>query len=243
LLLRAPAALLLAAALAGCAAAGPAASPPASAPPAASAPASPAPASPAPASPAPASPAPAASAAASAAAPQASPPGKEAAPKPSASPAASAPAASPAKKPNEAAPPAPQSAASPAASPPASAKPEAEAREVTLSVRGNAKWGTIVPAEKVALQDKDTVADVLVRVLKKHRLAYEKRGSGAFFYIVGIDGLYEMDDGPTSGWKYYVNGKAPDIGAGAYKLKAGDTVEWVYVSEDEQAAQGKASAP
>jgi hypothetical protein len=113
---------------------------------------------------------------------------------------------------------------------------------IMLSIEGNAEWGTVLAAESVILASGDTVADVLKRTAKAHRLAYEIRGSGAMTYIKGIDGLYEFDDGPTSGWKYLVNGKVSDIGAGSYKLKSGDRVEWFYTSEDEEAQAEKETA-
>jgi hypothetical protein len=95
-----------------------------------------------------------------------------------------------------------------------------------------------VAAEPIALQKNDTVADVLIRTLKAHKLAFEKRGSGAMLYVVGIDGLYELDDGPTSGWKYRVNGKYVDVGAGSYEPKPGDKIEWYYGVEEELKDKG-----
>jgi hypothetical protein len=136
--------------------------------------------------------------------------------------------------------------ASPPAAKPASPSPSptAVAKEITLSIIGNAKWGTVVPADKIDLKNHDTVADLLIRTLKAHKLAFEKRGSGALFYMVGIDGLYEFDDGPTSGWKYRVNGKEPGVGAGSFEPKPGDKVEWIYASEDAKpSSDGKGSAP
>ncbi|MDB4865861.1 MAG: hypothetical protein JWR03_194, partial [Cohnella sp.] len=119
-----------------------------------------------------------------------------------------------------------------------SPSPSATAKNVIFSVVGNAKWGTIVVAEPIALQKNDTVADVLIRALKAHKLAFEKRGSGAMLYVVGIDGLYELDDGPTSGWKYRVNGKYVDVGAGSYEPKPGDKIEWYYGVEEELKDKG-----
>ncbi|WP_052476417.1 DUF4430 domain-containing protein [Cohnella kolymensis] len=89
----------------------------------------------------------------------------------------------------------------------------------------------------------DTAASVLKRTAKAHRLAFETTGSGELTYVKGIDGLYEFDDGPTSGWKYRINGKVLDIGAGSYKLKPGDRLEWFYASEDEAAKEDKESSP
>lgn len=124
------------------------------------------------------------------------------------------------------------------------AKPsEPDALQITLSITGNEEWGTIVDSEQVDLKEGDTAASVLKRVAKAHRLAYEIRGSGAMTYIEGIDGLYEFDNGPTSGWKFRVNGVFSDLGAGVYELEPGDRLEWVYVNSDELAASGEESAP
>ncbi|MCD9022659.1 DUF4430 domain-containing protein [Cohnella silvisoli] len=113
---------------------------------------------------------------------------------------------------------------------------------ITLSIEGNAKWGTVLAAESVIIAKGDTASGVLKRTAKAHRLSYDIRGSGALTYVSGIDGLYEFDDGPTSGWKYRVNNIVPDIGAGAYKLKPGDKLEWFYTSEDDAAKEDKEPA-
>lgn len=149
-------------------------------------------------------------------------------------------ASAPASTPEASAPPAmPSSAPSASASP---SEPPVEEKPVfTISVVGIGDWGTIVNAEQVELKDGDTPASALKRVAKAHRLAYEIRGSGALTYIEGIDGLYEFDYGPTSGWKFSVNGVVSDIGAGVYKLKPGDRVEWYYVEIDELAESGSDS--
>jgi hypothetical protein len=113
---------------------------------------------------------------------------------------------------------------------------------ITLSIIGNAKWGTLLSSENVTLAEGDTAADVLKRAAKAHRLSYEIKGSGTMTYVEGIDGLYEFDDGPASGWIFRVNGKAPDVGSGSYKLKPGDRLEWFYTSEDEAVKEDKEPA-
>ncbi|RKP44097.1 DUF4430 domain-containing protein [Cohnella endophytica] len=124
--------------------------------------------------------------------------------------------------------------------PPDNAAPAVD--NVTLSIVGNAKWGTILAEDTLILSKGDTPASVLKRAAKAHRLAYSIRGSGALTYVAGIDGLFEFDDGPTSGWKFRVNGIVADVGSGAYKLKAGDRLEWYYVTEDDAAQDEKESA-
>jgi hypothetical protein len=163
------------------------------------------------------------------------------------------PAATPVKPQTEPSPRAPQPAPSqsgkpdsPAAQPaPSSSQPATTpasplpaVKEVTISVTGNTQWGEIVRSDRTVIKQNDSVADLLIRTLKSHKLSFEKRGSGAMFYVAGIDGLYEFDDGPTSGWKFRVNGKVSGEGAGSVELKPGDRVEWFYTSEDTEAKQG-----
>lgn len=136
----------------------------------------------------------------------------------------------------------------PVSSPKPSIKPEAEPSPVTpvtdtitIMILGNADWGTVLAEEKIKLSEGDTPADALIRAAKAHRLSYDIRGSGAMTYIEGIDGLYEFDDGPTSGWKFRVNGIVAGIGAGSYELKPGDRLEWFYSYEDSEAEEDKES--
>lgn len=129
--------------------------------------------------------------------------------------------------------------ASASASPSGSSSEEREtARTITLSVIGIGDWGTILTPQEAELKPGDYVADVLVRTLKSHKLAYETRGKGALLYVAGIDGLFEFDEGPLSGWKYRVNGVVMGTGAGHYKPEPGDRIEWFYTTEDEEAGGG-----
>lgn len=140
--------------------------------------------------------------------------------------------------------PSPSTSAKPAEpSPPAKDAGKETSQTVTISVVGNAEWGSVLAPQQVELRKNDTVADLLIRTLKAHKLAFDTSGSGAMFYVAGIDGLFEFDDGPTSGWKYKVNGKVLDVGAGSCKPKPGDRVEWFYTSSDKQAEESKEQAP
>ncbi|MFA6042507.1 MAG: DUF4430 domain-containing protein [Patescibacteria group bacterium] len=46
-------------------------------------------------------------------------------------------------------------------------------------------------------------------------------------YVTGIDG---KEAGATEYWQFLVNGTEAPVGAGAYKTKATDTIEWKLVS-------------
>lgn len=80
--------------------------------------------------------------------------------------------------------------------------------------------------KKVVFKKGDTAYDALL----KTKLSYKKKGFGPFIYVSSINGLAEKKHGPLSGWMYSVNGKAPNVGANAYKLKAKQSVKWYYVN-------------
>ncbi|WP_426452549.1 S-layer homology domain-containing protein [Paenibacillus sp. S-38] len=97
---------------------------------------------------------------------------------------------------------------------------------VYLSVAGDEGKGTIVSSTQVSLQSGDTPYSVLIRQLGADRV--KSSGSGSTAYVQGIDGLYEFDRGPLSGWMYAVNGTYLSSGADSVTLKSGDTVAWRY---------------
>lgn len=93
--------------------------------------------------------------------------------------------------------------------------------------------GVILPLTKFDLAEGESVFDLLVRAAKKYDLQMENEGSVAhgMAYISGINYLYEFDFGDLSGWVYHVNGVAPSVGCGEYKLADGDVIEWLYTCE------------
>ncbi|WP_242238067.1 DUF4430 domain-containing protein [Bacillus cereus group sp. BfR-BA-01316] len=101
--------------------------------------------------------------------------------------------------------------------------PVPQAKQVTISVKGNE--GYLLGAKKVDVQEGDTVYSVL----ESTGLELDVMGSKGDIYVKGINNLYEKDVTDTSGWKYRVNGAFPNYSAGVVKVKPGDTIEWVYV--------------
>ena len=89
----------------------------------------------------------------------------------------------------------------------------------------------MIPPEKVGIEENDTAYSVLVRICRQKGLTVVNSGSKLNPYISGIGDLYEATHGPTSGWGYKVNGKAPSVGSGAYVLHDGDALEWIYVPD------------
>lgn len=82
----------------------------------------------------------------------------------------------------------------------------------------------------IEVNSSSTAYSVLRELAKQNGKSISTKGFGSTVYVSGIDGLKEFDHGPSSGWMYKVNGTPPHIGAGAYKVKAGDTVIWYYVN-------------
>ena len=89
----------------------------------------------------------------------------------------------------------------------------------------------MIPSQKVEIEENDTAYSVLVRVCRQKGFTVVNSGSKLNPYISGIGDLYEATHGPTSGWGYKVNGKAPSVGSGAYVLHDGDVLEWIYVPD------------
>ncbi len=90
------------------------------------------------------------------------------------------------------------------------------------------KNGIILDATDIDISEGDTVYTVLTEAARKYKIQFENDGNASYVYISGINYLYEFDYGDLSGWVYTVNGERPSVGAGAYKLKDGDVIEWRY---------------
>lgn len=85
----------------------------------------------------------------------------------------------------------------------------------------------------IEVNSSSTAYSVLRELAKQNGKSISTKGFGSTVYVSGIDGLKEFDHGPSSGWMYKVNGTPPNIGAGAYYLKAGNQVVWYYVNAEQ----------
>lgn len=91
--------------------------------------------------------------------------------------------------------------------------------------------GIILDAYEVPYTEGMSVLDQLYTVVQENGILMETTGFGATAYVAGINDIYEFDNGPASGWVYYVNDVSATESAGAYELKEGDAVKWVYITE------------
>ncbi len=87
--------------------------------------------------------------------------------------------------------------------------------------------GIILEETEVEIQNGDTVYDILAEVCKENGILF----SANMGYIEGINNLFEMDFGKSSGWIYFVNGEAPSVGCNSFELADGDKIEWHYTCE------------
>lgn len=92
--------------------------------------------------------------------------------------------------------------------------------------------GKILKKSEYVLRSGDSAFDILSRAVKHNKIQMEFQGADQnslkTVYIQGINYLYEFSCGPLSGWMYKVNGRFPQQGCSAYKLKDGDNIEFVY---------------
>lgn len=87
--------------------------------------------------------------------------------------------------------------------------------------------GIILEKTEVEIEKHDSVYDVFAKVCKENEILF----SANMGYIEGINNIFEMDFGKSSGWIYFVNGESPSVGCAGYELADGDEIEWRYTCE------------
>lgn len=85
--------------------------------------------------------------------------------------------------------------------------------------------GVILSEFVTAVYQKDTVYTLLKRVCKQKKLHLDCTYD---HYIRGINHIYEMSVGESSGWMYFVDGNEPNKGIGQYKLVGGENIKIAY---------------
>ncbi|WP_424348842.1 DUF4430 domain-containing protein [Latilactobacillus sp. 5-91] len=122
-------------------------------------------------------------------------------------------------------------------------QPEPVAKKVTVSVYGPISEGNpaLINHASVTIDDGETVLAALKRLTGQQGMPLSYRGIGASAYVKGINGLFEFDKGPQSGWLYRVNGVFSNQSCGVYHVKSGDVIDWLYTEDlghDRHAPQG-----
>lgn len=90
--------------------------------------------------------------------------------------------------------------------------------------------GVILNLTTVKVKQGATVFDVLQKAARDNQVHLEYNYTPAYktYYIEGIGNLYQFDAGNLSGWMYSVNGEFPGVGCSGYKVKDGDSINWLY---------------
>ncbi len=102
------------------------------------------------------------------------------------------------------------------------------AKETKKATKANVCYVTVegyCSGKSVSLQGGDTAYSVL----KRSGASVSAENSAYGVYVKGINGRFEFDEGPSSGWKYSVNGTSPNKAADKCSVSKGDTVKWYYV--------------
>jgi hypothetical protein len=61
--------------------------------------------------------------------------------------------------------------------------------------------------------------------LTREKAIIKTKGEGVNAYVTEINGQEALNS-KKEYWAFYVNGKMAEVGAGSYKLKDGDKIEW-----------------
>ncbi|MGD6968074.1 DUF4430 domain-containing protein [Rossellomorea vietnamensis] len=107
-------------------------------------------------------------------------------------------------------------------------QPEKPKQTVTITIAAPDVKGTILPVTAVEISEGDTVLSVTQKITKAKGIQLSVRGSNSMAYVEGIDNLFEMDQGPLSGWEVSVDGKKLDKSTGIYGVEPGQAIKWHY---------------
>ncbi|MCI8388278.1 MAG: DUF4430 domain-containing protein [Clostridiales bacterium] len=90
--------------------------------------------------------------------------------------------------------------------------------------------GVILAPTEAAINDGDSVFDVLSRICRENKLHLEYSETPIYgtAYIEGIANLYEFDAGELSGWLYSVDGEYPNYGSSKYSLSGNEVIVWEF---------------
>ena len=126
-------------------------------------------------------------------------------------------------------------------------KPESVKITVSVSILGDEKHGAVdephglarggltawAEDTSVEADTTETVWDVLQRVAKSKDIELDAIYSEQYgtYYIRGVNGLSEKDNGENSGWMYTVNGKHPEVGVSARFVNENDQIILHYTDD------------
>ncbi|WP_100488997.1 DUF4430 domain-containing protein [Sporolactobacillus pectinivorans] len=96
---------------------------------------------------------------------------------------------------------------------------------VSITIQGLNGFNTQGP---VTYRSNDSVFSELQRFTEAKHIELSYYGFGSSIYVSSINNQEAGQTSPASGWMYTVNGKAPNISAGAYHVQPNDAINWYY---------------
>ncbi|TGA99880.1 DUF4430 domain-containing protein [Sporolactobacillus shoreae] len=106
-----------------------------------------------------------------------------------------------------------------------SSRPASIEGKVSVTIHGLNGFNT---QGSVIYQSNDSVFSELQRFTYTKNIEFSYSGFGSSIYVSSINNQKAGQTSPASGWMYTVNGKAPNISAGAYRVRPNDTINWYY---------------
>ncbi len=91
--------------------------------------------------------------------------------------------------------------------------------------------GVILDETVVAIEEGDTVYDILSRVTAEAGIIVSTQSYGDFLYVDGIGGLFAAYCGDYSGWMFSVNDEYPDYSCEAIEVADGDVIVFAYTCD------------
>ena len=78
----------------------------------------------------------------------------------------------------------------------------------------------VLGAENIEIEEGKTALDLTRKVV-----GVETSGEGEMAFVTTINGIY-ADPSKNEFWELVINGQPAQVGAGSYKVKQGDEIEW-----------------
>ncbi|MDD4715439.1 MAG: S-layer homology domain-containing protein [Oscillospiraceae bacterium] len=108
--------------------------------------------------------------------------------------------------------------------------PAPSAIHATVSVIGdnNSVW---IENASVTVPKSSSAWAAIKKALDNTGLDYVASETSLGIYISSVNGLAELDKGPNSGWKYFINGSAPGTSVSSYALSGDEQITLCYTSD------------
>lgn len=100
--------------------------------------------------------------------------------------------------------------------------------EIRVSVKINGDTSNILGTTNVTVPAGSAAWVAMKKVMDANNISYTNVSGN---YIATIAGLSEFDNGPNSGWFYYVNSVRPTVGVADYRLSNGDIIRLSYTND------------